>query len=761
MALSPTAARALEQVKMGLYMLRGADYFTEEEWIKIDGLIHKGRYVFTNGPQQQHVLDQELISFDDINEQNDFSVQIPPRAFNTIKAEIMEVSERQVHSPMSDPADLTDLETPNTTSAEVSSDDEPSLPNTTDKTSTTTSQPAEPTPTPKREPVARPINGGLSFYTQAQLDEVNAFNSGLTKAGQKSKPGKHKKNGEESYPPSAWSQNEASEPAAYQTPTPSEHATRSQIQTWASDVQAQDASPSSTPEIAAPAPTKTWTATPPLAPKPIIEAFKKTHGHSPKSINDIAQPNNPEFRPLTARPVSRVSHKSAKSSAKSATPVPPSILNPHKPLHFKPGVVIIAPRDVPKMSPIHLEIKAGDQIKVCKHVSGITHGGENLRTKQRGQFTEDAFKKGVMSAETLIQQQRAALSAKSVAMTAMSVSTVSNGLERIEGINAQEWDDVKYVSEAKTSMPARPNTVQPQILKPTAIGLGASRFADEDESVKSGSENHEFQGMSKEEINQLFDERLAKILAAQQPSTLIQPPKAPWTLPRKPPITDPLKKVTPKTATCWWWATPNKECRFTADECRDLHAYLPATAAIDPANLRMGKPTWGALADSLPAKPPTGSENSEEGPSGQANTGPFKSKTCWYWANDASGCNNSAEECKYLHERSPAGVANKPNAWKKLPWNRFASPGEKEGGCAWTVNGDGEMDGGGEVREQVVETARAVNEWGYLNKTGPSAWAAEVSATVSLSGWGADSDKYKPPHIKALEEKALVEAVGW
>ena len=31
----------------------------------------------------------------------------------------------------------------------------------------------------------------------------------------------------------------------------------------------------------------------------------------------------------------------------------------------------------------------------------------------------------------------------------------------------------------------------------------------------------------------------------------------------------------------------------------------------------------------------------------------------------------------------------------------------------------------------------------------------------ALSAWGDSSEKYKPPHIKALEEKAQMQAIGW
>ena len=31
----------------------------------------------------------------------------------------------------------------------------------------------------------------------------------------------------------------------------------------------------------------------------------------------------------------------------------------------------------------------------------------------------------------------------------------------------------------------------------------------------------------------------------------------------------------------------------------------------------------------------------------------------------------------------------------------------------------------------------------------------------ALAAWGERGDKYKPPHVKALEEKAQMQAIGW
>lgn len=47
-----------------LSILYGAHYFTEEEWIKFDSLLHKGRYVLSDGPAS-NILDAPLMTFEE------------------------------------------------------------------------------------------------------------------------------------------------------------------------------------------------------------------------------------------------------------------------------------------------------------------------------------------------------------------------------------------------------------------------------------------------------------------------------------------------------------------------------------------------------------------------------------------------------------------------------------------------------------------------------------------------------------------------
>ena len=146
--------------------------------------------------------------------------------------------------------------------------------------------------------------------------------------------------------------------------------------------------------------------------------------------------------------------------------------------------------------------------------------------------------------------------------------------------------------------------------------------------------------------------------------------------------------------------------------------------------------------------------------------------TCWYWARDGT-CGYSAENCKYLHEHTSQGVAPRP--WKKLPsWGTHTRRRPRDGETAEDaiVNGEGTVDGWGEEKENddsgemVLEEVNAedsvtVAGWGVIGDGGAGGWGRDTPVQDAASGWGGQEDRYKPPHIKALEQKAMIEAVGW
>lgn len=170
-------------------MLYGADYFTEDEWKKVDGLLHKGKYVFTQGPPR-NVLEEELMSFDE-SKDSKANINVRTESFDTfelIEDDPMQAFAEQTTSPATVSTE-SPSETPNTTSAGVSSDEE-TAPMQKLKEATAMGDLFEMAAAPaSKEEFAQPSpNGGLPLgCTQAQLDKVKAFNAGLTKAGKKSK----------------------------------------------------------------------------------------------------------------------------------------------------------------------------------------------------------------------------------------------------------------------------------------------------------------------------------------------------------------------------------------------------------------------------------------------------------------------------------------------------------------------------------------------------------------------------------------------
>lgn len=410
--VSANVSRALEQVKMvgtlrtvplgspclrltyltqGLYMLYGASYFNEDEWIKIDGLIHKGKYVFTSGPA--NILDSEngdLLSFDDPNDRMAVDVlEKPP--FDNIEEKTIVVTESQVDAA---------------------------------------AEPQEPIPAeiPQREPVAIPAAGGLALgYTQAQLDEIKAFNASLTKAKKKGKP---KCNEDEQAIP------HSSQPAV-DTSAPSEHEARRISREKQVNVQPATAA-LSTPS-------------------------------SPQSIDN--SPPSPVHPPPVSRPTNNT----------WATPSPPASQQGVARLKVAPGTKLIALRSQTKLNQIQLEIQKGDTIQIIGYVSGITHTGLNMRTRLRGQLSEDVFQKS----------------------TGHALSSKLKGLDGIEQNNAAAWDEVPVTRRSKP--PAEPEP-KPKSLKELGElgGLNASRFARYP-STESGSEKAEF--MSRKEISKIVDDK--------------------------------------------------------------------------------------------------------------------------------------------------------------------------------------------------------------------------------------------------------------
>ena len=564
MSLSPNAAKALDQVKMvsyitsppslppaafhastyhsqGLFMLYGADYFTQDEWFKIDFLIHKGKYVLTSGPPRNILPEEELISFgeskDDIEAVNVQANSI--QSNDEPKKDGVVVSEEQLPSPnSSEGADshINPDETPNATSMEPSSDEEPPL--TASKADASTlldfsehTTPAE--PPPKIVSPRQTSNSLPPGITQQQLDEARAMQAAMTKAGQKTRP---KYNLDEQLAASRWADDVPEDLTvdAYPSPAPSERDSR--ISTWATEVNAQQSSSSS--ERASPAPVMQpvdpkvlaeqefirvhgrkpkaladyWQPKNPvhfsqqtISPESISQAgdakaiaeeeYVRIHGRKPKSVNDFYQPNNPNH--FSHRPVSRASDSTAKTT-KTTNTIP---VGPKADLKINLGSTYIAQSAQPKSSFIKLELRAGDHIKVLRFVSGIMWLGLNARTNLTGQFSEDIFRK---VADTPKPEPKSVQTA--AAASTMTSFSIRNGLENVEWTNAAEWDEIPAKSLARISQAA------PAPLRPALGGLASSRFsvlADREESKAQVPAQDSITLAMKKEFGKMVDEKVS------------------------------------------------------------------------------------------------------------------------------------------------------------------------------------------------------------------------------------------------------------
>jgi hypothetical protein len=203
-----------------LLKLYGAEYFTEDEWIKIDDLIHKGNYVFTNGPPS-NLLD--LMSFGD-----EKTVQDPQKQASRPHKQEPVVAVQEL-SPPSSNGDMTsqNSETPNETSESSNGD----------ALLTTSSRPmfefSDTTTTLSTMPTEQPVTRLPPGITQEQLDIARSMAASMTKAG--GKPKREQYTPINGYASSNWTETVTE----YASPAPAER--ENHIISWASEVDAAEA----------------------------------------------------------------------------------------------------------------------------------------------------------------------------------------------------------------------------------------------------------------------------------------------------------------------------------------------------------------------------------------------------------------------------------------------------------------------------------------------------------------------------------------
>lgn len=174
----------------------------------------------------------------------------------------------------------------------------------------------------------------------------------------------------------------------------------------------------------------------------------------------------------------------------------------------------------------------------------------------------------------------------------------------------------------------------------------------------------------------------------------------------------------------------------------NLHEDLPTGPSYP---LRNGKPTWGSKAD-LALSPPSPSV------SGSVALDPrHKTLTCHFWK--TGKCTKSAEKCNYLHADSPAGVAKRPGSYigphaqpkvrTMESWVRaVGKEGSNEGESGSKENGE----------ELILKEIK--DEQG-------SVWGESSPCADGDTGSTWADNKYKPPHVVALENKVMQQTHGW
>lgn len=441
-------------------MLYMVDYFTEDEWMKIDFCIHKGKYVFTKGPPR-HILDLDLDLGDEGQSSEAATSLLLDHVDHPQSAERQE--KESENAPVESAGETIDAVGSGTgstldLSSPPSSIEEPAeVPAGDGITSWVAkvekeeeapfdlllemSQPPQP-PKPAEAP---PTNRG-PIYTQEQLEAAKAMNKAFTKAPE---PGSGRSRKVVSNHKDNYRENE--EPVQGTEEYLSSNTTEDnrRINQWATEAESasQNIYPTDPQER-------------------LVTEYIQKHGKIP-SVNDIYQPNNRGFVPLTARTTSTKSSE-RREFAKSLAAVV-GRLQPKRGTsmtNFKPGVVFIAQVDVPTPSKVCMAVKAGDSIKVLKHVSGIRHLGENLTSGTIGQFSEEIF-----SRPTAPQRR--------VAPSEPETASVVD-LDHFERDNAAQWDEVPASKRARAPAPA---------VSSNFGGLARSRYAILEDEKDGGSED--------------------------------------------------------------------------------------------------------------------------------------------------------------------------------------------------------------------------------------------------------------------------------
>ncbi|ESZ93373.1 hypothetical protein SBOR_6250 [Sclerotinia borealis F-4128] len=666
MALSTFAAKGLEYAERGSCILYGAGYFTEEEWVKLDALLHKGKYVFTNGPQTpplnivdyldprihstkndagafpQSEADEPLLVFDEFpqNKPREAIVSVPSIDISTedtvsgnnrvLEAEITPPDSQHERSPtcISQQGEYNTFAS--SFNEDICTEDEATLPAIIGEpvyinNEQTPEEPDQSVRSISKETRGNELSSTLpAGVTQAQLDEARSFRKSIGGI-------------------SDWA-SEVNEETTKHVVTPE------------SPLSASSAIKYKVSACSRRSPSQPQKAQPNLKLSQAeiehrIGLFTQHFGHAPKAITDYYQPYNPEFNPFwlanpgTNAPVAPRKSNPRSVSFSSAAPGPRVTKTDSSAYLGKSFMATKSFKPLPGDS-AKLEIDCGNWIDVIKHVSGNEYRGINKRTGRSGHFNLALIFNSIDATSKIFDGSKT-----------NTKKDDGFSMDALERSNAAEWEDDDDVQSTPTEPQSTSNngTARQRVGRPRSSRFAALADIDH-QSVSESSEMASTVSSQKDRQNgavvglqsskDAMDDNKNCQITEYRPSKSKNSLPNEGIMPRKP-TRELLRKpayeiVVPKTEVCYFWEFGDR-CRYLEEQCRDLHEDREFTLQT---NVRYGKPNPGPLFDVVHAIPSFLSGESHKS-ARDPSTMVGKRFTCFFW--HQSTCLASDKQCNFLH----------------------------------------------------------------------------------------------------------------
>lgn len=366
------------------YVLYGAGYFTDEEWMELDALLHKGKYAFLIGPQNPpQIAFDHPISRNEALLELQYDAEQPLLEFegssgdaeeNSSAAEHLPNSEHETSLYSSQEEVCNNFES--SSNKNVGTEDETTVPESTGEPPLNQQEQNSEKLDELFEDSTKDILGreqlsNSSFgVTRAQLDEARSLRGSSRKSSSGISDWASEVN--EKFAELAVS------PKGVQPPSPEIEPKKAAIskKITLQPRKVQAITQLSQDEI-----------------KRRITLFTQHHGYPPSTVTDYHQPSNPIFKPrwLTDAIVNPPILSSKAVSRSSPVPSTPrdqylTTREPFDDIHVGKWFEARKGSNPQSRHPKDLKIACGDQIKVVKRISSNLCFGVNKRTGESGTF---------------------------------------------------------------------------------------------------------------------------------------------------------------------------------------------------------------------------------------------------------------------------------------------------------------------------------------------------------------------------------------